>query len=67
MDDYVHVKLETLRVNQVLGTQIYEWNALDSSKIKCREIAWMRLSELFFELGESSRESPIFSPFRVGE
>ena len=62
MGDYLHVKLETLRVNQALETQIYELHELDSSRIEYIVIACIRLGESFFRLGESSRESPVF-PF----
>ena len=58
MGVYLHVKLETLRVNQALETQIYEWHELDPSRIACIVFACGRL-------GESSRESPSFPPFRV--
>ena len=58
IEEYLHVKLETLRVNQALETQIYEWHELDSSKIEYIVFACERL-------GESSRESPSFPPFRV--
>ena len=53
--DYLHVKLETLRVIHALETHIYEWHELDSSKIEYIVFACDRL-------GESSRESPSF-PF----
>ena len=60
---YLHVKLETLRVNQALETQIYEWHELDSSKIEYIVFACERLGESFIGLGESSRESLIFPLF----
>ena len=63
--DYLHVKLETLRVIHALETQIYEWHELDSSKIEYIVFACERLGESFIGLGESSRESPSFPPFRV--
>ena len=62
---YLHVKLENLRVNRALETQIYEWHELDSSKIEYIVFACDRLGESFIGLGESSHESPSFPPFRV--
>ena len=41
----MHVKLETLREKLALGAQIYEWNALDPSKIDCIVMTCMGLDE----------------------
>ena len=59
----MNVKLETLCVKSVLGTQIYELNALESRKIDCIVMSCIGLGDLFFRLDESSREFPIFAPF----
>ena len=61
----MNVKLETLRVKSVLGTQIYVLDALESSKIDYVVVTCLGLSELFFRLDESSRESPFFPDLRV--
>ena len=59
----MNVKLETLRVKSVLGTQIYELDALELRKIDCIVMTCLGLGELFFRLGESSRESSVFPRF----
>ena len=41
----MHVKLETLRVKPALNAQIYELDALKSTRIDCIVMACMRLGE----------------------
>ena len=41
----MHVKLETLRVKPVLEAQIYDLEALKSTRIDCIILACMRLDE----------------------
>ena len=65
MDAYGHVKIESLRANRVKGAQIYKFYTMDSSRIEFRVAACKRLGESEEQLGESSRESPSFPPFRV--
>ena len=45
--EYLHVKLETLRVIRVLEVQICEWHGLESSKYVYLVGAWQRLGESF--------------------